>query len=234
MDTAAPDERRRPLRVAVVNDYEIVVAGIAAVLAPYAERVQVVETAAGVPVVSDVDVVLCDTYAQGLPGGVPVEHLAQGSAHVVVFSWNVDRSMVASSLAAGASGFVSKGATAAELVEAIERVHAGELVVPEDLLVAEGPVVPVDPDQGADDEQVLGRWPGDEWGLSSRESEVLALICRGLSNEEITEHAFIGINTVKTHIRTLYRKIGVSRRTQAVLWGHAHGFQPDQGRRVGS
>jgi len=223
-----------PIRVAIVNDYEIVVAGVAAVLAPHRDRVTVVELAAGVPAISDVDVVLYDTYAAQRGAGVPTADLVPADAHLVVFSWDEDASLVAASLAAGASGYISKGATAVELVDALERVHAGEEVVPADLTVAVGDVVPLDPDHGADQEQVLGRWPGDEHGLSSRESEVLALICRGLSNEEITAQAFIGINTVKTHIRTLYRKIGVSRRTQAVLWGHKHGFDPDRVRAIGA
>ncbi len=218
------------MRLAVVNDYEIVVAGIAAVLEPYAERVQVVELVAGLPVVTDVDVVLYDTFAQRQGEAVPVHDLVPDGARLVVFSWNKDAALVAASLAAGASGYVSKGATASVLVDAVERVHAGEQVVPDDLTVAEGPVVPADPDHGSDHAQYLGRWPGDDIGLSARESEVLALICRGLSNEEITAQAFIGINTVKTHIRTLYRKIGVARRTQAVLWGHANGFDPDRAR----
>ncbi|MCW2816444.1 MAG: liaR 1 [Nocardioides sp.] len=220
------------MRVAILNDYEIVVAGIAAVLEPYADRVSVVETTAGLPVVSDVDVVLYDTFAQRQVDAMPIDDLVPDDARLVVFSWNGDAALVAASLAAGASGYVSKSSSAQELVEALERVRAGERVVPDDLLVAEGDVVPADPDHGADHDQELGRWPGDEFGLSARESEVLALICRGLSNEEITAQAFIGINTVKTHIRTLYRKIGVARRTQAVLWGHAHGFEPDRGRRV--
>lgn len=230
--TSTPSDPPRPVRVAVVNDYEIVVAGIAAVLAPYADRVVAVELSAGLPVVSEVDVVLYDTFAQRQGDVVPVEDLVPEGVRLVVFSWNGDSALVASSLAAGASGYVSKAASAAELVDALERVHAGERVVPSDMEVHDGAVVPADPDHGVEHDQSLGRWPGDEFGLSARESEVLALICRGLSNEEITAQAFIGINTVKTHIRTLYRKIGVSRRTQAVLWGHAHGFEPDRARRV--
>jgi NarL family two-component system response regulator LiaR len=230
--TPVPSGSARPVRVAVVNDYEIVVAGIAGVLAPYADRVVVVELAAGLPVVSEVDVVLYDTFAQRQGDRVPVADLAPDGVRLVVFSWNSDAALITSSLAAGASGYVSKAATAAELVDVLERVHAGAVVAPEDLTVAEGTVVPVDPDHGYDHEQELGRWPGDEHGLTSRESEVLALICRGMSNEEITAHAFIGINTVKTHIRTLYRKIGVGSRTQAVVWGMAHGFTPDQVRQV--
>ncbi|WP_246142579.1 response regulator transcription factor [Nocardioides rubriscoriae] len=230
MSSAPRDGTRppRPLRIAIANDYEIVVAGIAAVLEPYADRVEVVELVAGLSPISDVDVLLYDTFAQRQGESVPVADLVGDPARLVVFSWNGDAALVAASLAAGASGYVSKGATAGELVDALERVHAGEQVVPVDMAVAHGDVVPADPDHGIDQEQELGRWPGDEHGLSARESEVLALICRGLSNDEITRQAFIGINTVKTHIRTLYRKIGVERRTQAVLWGQAHGFAPDR------
>ena len=62
---------------------------------------------------------------------------------------------------------------------------------------------------------------------------MLALICQGLSNQEITERAFLGLNTVKTYIRSLYRKIGVDSRTRALLWGIDHGFRPDHVRRPG-
>ena len=71
----------------------------------------------------------------------------------------------------------------------------------------------------------------DDLDLSPRESEVLALICQGLTNADISERAFIGVNTVKAHIRTLYRKIGVESRSQAVRWGLEHGFAPDVSRR---
>ena len=206
----------RPVRVAVVNDYEIVIAGIAKVLEPYSDRVKVVELDARRPVVSDVDVVLYDTFGQSQGGAMRIDQLLDGTTRLVVFSWNSDPELVAASLGIGASGYVSKGVDAAELVDAIERVHAGERVVPVDAA-------------GGDR---FGRWPGDEQGLSPREAEVLALICQGLSNQEITERAFIGINTVKTHIRTLYRKIGVTSRTQAVVWGHAHGFEPDRSREL--
>ena len=57
---------------------------------------------------------------------------------------------------------------------------------------------------------------------------MLALICQGLSNQQITERAFLSINTVKSYVRTLYQKIGVESRTQAVLWGIDHGFRPDR------
>ncbi|WP_309648576.1 helix-turn-helix transcriptional regulator [Nocardioides sp.] len=65
--------------------------------------------------------------------------------------------------------------------------------------------------------------------LSAREAQVIGLIVQGLSNDEIAATVFLSINSVKTYIRTAYRKIGVTRRAQAVVWGMTHGFAPDQG-----
>ena len=72
-----------------------------------------------------------------------------------------------------------------------------------------------------------GDWPGRSAGLTPREAEIIALITQGLSNQEIAERAFLSINSVKTYIRTAYRKINVTSRSQAVLWGVDHGFRPE-------
>jgi DNA-binding CsgD family transcriptional regulator len=82
------------------------------------------------------------------------------------------------------------------------------------------------------DRDTTGQWPGREHGLTARESEVLALITQGLSNQEIAERTYLSINSVKTYIRTGYRKIGVGRRSQAVAWGMRHGFEPDRMRTI--
>ena len=56
---------------------------------------------------------------------------------------------------------------------------------------------------------------------------MIALITQGLGNEEIADRMFMSINTVKTYIRTAYRKIGVDSRARAILWGVDNGFRPD-------
>ena len=61
-------------------------------------------------------------------------------------------------------------------------------------------------------------------GLSVRESNVLALVSQGLSNQEIAETMFLSINTLKTYIRSTYRKIGVATRPLAMAWAIQHGF----------
>ena len=73
-------------------------------------------------------------------------------------------------------------------------------------------------------------WPGRGEGLSDRESEILALITQGKSNAEVAKLTYLSPNTVKSYIRSIYRKIGVGSRTQAVLWGVDHGFTPDHHR----
>ena len=72
-----------------------------------------------------------------------------------------------------------------------------------------------------------GDWPGRSAGLSPREAEILALITQGLTNQDIADRVYLSINSVKTYIRSAYRKIDVERRPQAVLWGIANGFRPD-------
>jgi len=208
-----------PIRVAVVNDYEIVVAGVAAMLAPYQHRVVVVELDSSLPVISDVDVIFYDTFAAVQGDGVDLDDLVRGGgAQVVIFSWNVDEELVRKALERGAAGYLSKGLDAEQVVAGIEAVVRGETVTPPEVAVAE--------------RDAAGEWPGREFGLSAREAEVLALITQGLSNQEIAERTYLSINSVKTYIRTAYRKIDVSRRSQAVAWGMRHGFEPDRMRSV--
>jgi len=200
------------LRLAIVDDYAVVIAGVASFLA--AEHIDVVETDASMPVLSDVDIVLYDTFGQIQGEGIDLEDFVRDSgAKVVIYSWNLKPEMITQALRGGARGYLSKVLTGPEIVAALERVMRGEIVVlPGDNETSvEGP----------------GDWPGRSAGLSPREAEILALITQGLTNQQIAERVYLSINSVKTYIRSAYRKIGVERRSQAVLWAVAHGFQPD-------
>lgn len=75
-------------------------------------------------------------------------------------------------------------------------------------------------------EAAAGRSGHGYAGLSDREEQVLALIAQGLTNQEIADRVFVSINSVKTYIRSAYRKIGVSSRSQAVAWGLRNGLTP--------
>jgi NarL family two-component system response regulator LiaR len=212
-DLAAPARATEPVRVALMNDYEVVVAGLHRMLLPYADRVHVVELDSATPVVSDVDVLLYDTFSRERVTGPVEEVLASTDAAVVLYTWNLTPDLVRESLEKGVVGCLSKTLDAEEIVDALEKTRAGSVVV--------------SPDPGTEPVVIGGDWPGREAGLSVRESEVLALIAQGLTNQEVAERAFLSINSVKTYIRSAYRKIGVQRRTQAVLWATSHGFHQE-------
>jgi NarL family two-component system response regulator LiaR len=210
-----------PVRVALMNDYEVVVSGLHTMLAPYADRVRVVELDSLLPVHSAIDVLLYDAFARERVTGPVEDTIAETDAKVVIYTWHLNAELVAEALGKGAVACLSKTLDALDLVAALEKVHAGSVVVSEDhgdALVEEG--------------INQGDWPGREHGLSPREAEVLALIAQGLSNQEIAARAFLSINSVKTYIRSAYRKIGVERRTQAVLWATRNGFVPTRSRRI--
>jgi DNA-binding NarL/FixJ family response regulator len=202
------------VRLALVDDYEVVLVGLAHMFDDYADRVEVVEVDARSPVTVDVDIALYDTFAQGEADSTDLLVLLANphARHVVVYTWAFDPELIEAALERGASGYLSKALTARELVDALERIDQGEIVV--------SPAV---------SRRVAGSsdWPGRRDGLTERESEVLALITQGRSNAEIATLTHLSINSVKFHIRNIYRKIRVSTRPHAVLWGVDHGFKVD-------
>jgi DNA-binding NarL/FixJ family response regulator len=206
---------RVPIRVAIVNDYEVVVHGIASMLRSHTHRVEVVELNASSSVAEPVDIALFDTFTQSRDDGTGVVHLLENPrvGKVVVYTWSTDRALRESSLELGISGYLSKRLSASELVTSLEKVQQGELVVSE-----EPSRLPL----------IGGDWPGREEGLTARESEVLCLITQGLTNAQIVERTSLSINSIKSYIRSCYRKIGVDSRSRAVLWGVDHGMQLDR------
>ncbi|ALJ18442.1 LuxR family transcriptional regulator [Microbacterium sp. No. 7] len=205
------------MRLRLLNDYEVIVAGLRAMIEPYADRLRVVEEDVRSTADRAVDLTLYDTF--GAPQADQSEITAvladPLAGAVVVYSWNTQPALVAGALGHGCRGYLDKRLAAAEVVDALERVGAGETVV-QHLGAAEagGPVPP------ATD------WPGRPAGLSVREAEVIALITQGFTNADIAARAYISMNSLKTYIRSAYRKIGVERRSQAVRWGLEHGMSP--------
>ncbi|GAA0984492.1 Response regulator protein VraR [Nocardioides aquaticus] len=200
-----------PVTVALVEDHPLVLAGLGTVLAPYADRVRLLAGPLAPVAALAVDVVLHDPFTGPQPGSPdPRRVLGRPRARLIVFSWRGDADLVAVAFAAGADGYLVKSSTATELVDAVERVHAGETVRPGERR-APYDALP---------------WRGAAHGLSVRESEVIAMVSRGLTNAEIAAEAYVSINTVKTYIRSAYRKIGATTRSQAVIWALGHGFDP--------
>jgi len=204
------------VRVALVNDYEVVARGVVGMLRSYQNRIRVVELDLNKQVSDYVDIALYDTFAATQGDRAAVRELASNPLVevVVVYSWNLDPAHVEAALADGAGGYISKGLSASRLVAALEAIHAGG----ERIHTGGRGTATV----------VAGDWPGREEGLTEREAEILALITQGLSNAEIAERTHLSINSIKTHIRSCYRRIGTNSRTNAVLWGIEHGFRPDR------
>lgn len=210
--------RASPLTVALVDDYDVVLMGLAHMFDHYRDRVVVAEIDSNATLSDTIDIVLYDSFAQPESDHRELAELVRSprADRVVVYTWNFHSSLIADALEQGVRGYLSKTLPARELVAALEAVHRGEVVVS-------------DPPRRAGNAPGLD-WPGRHEGITDRESEILALITQGKSNAEVAALTYLSPNTVKSYIRNVYAKIGVESRTQAVLWGVDHGFTPDHHR----
>jgi DNA-binding NarL/FixJ family response regulator len=218
MGAVAPTNGNSPITIALVDDYDVVVIGVANMLDKYRDRIVVAEIDTNRAVSDEVDIVLYDSFAQPESDHHEIGVLAKNprAKRVVVYTWNFHPDLIRSARDQGAHGYLSKALPARDLVAALEAVHAGEVVVS-------------DPPGRTRSASGLN-WPGRGEGLTDREAEILALITQGKSNAEVATLTYLSPNTVKSYIRTIYRKINVASRTQAVLWGVNSGFTPDQHR----
>lgn len=192
------------ISVTVVDAHELVIAGAAALLSLHPERVALADWSD----FSKVDVVLygVDDEARGHDERLH-DLLRSSSATFIAFGWEEAGPGARLAARCGVHGFAHKRLPAGRLLDRIEFLRAsrsdGLAVLP-----------------------AAGQChPGVETaGLTRRETEVLALIGSGYSNLEIASEFFISINSVKSYIRLIYRKIGVNRRAQAVIWARHHGL----------
>lgn len=224
-----------PLRVAIVNDHELVVRGVHALLGDHPDTVVVVELDSNVPVAQPVDIALYDAFTmEGLDSPAMADLLSSPLVGaVVLYTWNVVPEIVEHARDLGVAGVLSKTLGTDALVAALARVG-------QQLPAAEGDPrrmpelivepAPLSPRTAARLPVTKGDWPGRAEGLTFREAEVIALITAGLSNQQIAERIHLSINSIKTYIRTAYRTMDVTTRSQAVLWGLDHGLSPRRAR----
>jgi DNA-binding NarL/FixJ family response regulator len=205
-----------PVRVVLVDDHEMVIEGLKAMLAAFRSRVRVVGQAVGADSAMSViaglapDVVLCDVRMQGSSGLDLCRAVRERDPErkVVLLSVYEDEQYLFQAMRAGASGYLLKRISGEELVAQIERAHAGDTVI--------------DPGMAARAVDTAARlqrdeyWPGVRHGLTQRESEILSFMVSGLSNRAIAARLVIGDETVKSHLRSIYRKLEVGDRTSAV------------------
>ena len=194
----------KPIRVALVNDYVIVLEGLRALLRSSEPEINVVEIDVKKGPRRRVDVTLVDTYGEldSLEERVHSLRADPSNGAIVVFSFSDRPLAVRKALRAGAQGFISKAVPRERIIDGIKGVARGDRVVSTQRTLH----AQIDP---------ALRWPGREMGLTERESEILSLLPEGLTNRELGSQLFVSENTIKTHLRSLYTKLGVRNRAQA-------------------
>ncbi len=159
------------------------------------------------------DVVLLDITIAKIDGTQVVLPIRQKSpkTKALMLTAALDEAMIFKSLKAGAKGYLSKDSSVSDLTKAIKAVHQGELWIERKLMSRFF-------DQEAIADSKGGNLHGrTKEGLTPREQEVLTHLATGCTNKEIAQDLFISEKTVKTHLSSIFRKLKVTRRLQAIL-----------------
>jgi DNA-binding NarL/FixJ family response regulator len=214
----------RPVRVLIVDDDDLMRAGLKSVLASD-ESVQVVgEIGDGRAAVQSTrehrpDVVLMDIRMPGLDGIAATSEVLAASpdVKVVMLTTFEEDDYIFGALNAGASGFLLKRTRPEELIAAIHTIAAGDSLLSPSVTrrvidrMARVPPVEVSSNRRLD-------------SLTPREREVLELVARGLSNGEIATALFVEESTVKSHVKRILMKLGLRDRVQAVIFAYESGL----------
>jgi DNA-binding NarL/FixJ family response regulator len=214
---------RRPIRVVLVDDQELVRTGFRMVLDAQPDIDVVGEAGDGARAVellrsTTADVVLMDVRMPRMDGIEATRRISVGGPKVIILTtFDLDEYAFAA-IKAGASGFLLKDAGPAQVMEAIKAVHSGDAVVAPSttrrLLDRFAVHLPEGEPAGA----------GALDTLTSRETEVLHLVARGLSNAEVAERLFVSDATVKTHMGRILTKLDLRDRVQAVVYAYETGL----------
>lgn len=215
-----------PIRVLVVDDHPLFLRGMQAVLAETAEVEVVAAVGTGADALRSAaelrpDVVLLDLHLPDLNGVEVTQRLHAGGfgGAVLILTMYDDDQALSATLAAGARGYLLKGSTSAEVLAGIRAVHGGGLMfgasVAERVLtgLAHPPPVAAVP------------------GLSAREVEILELIAEGRANADIARRLFLSEKTVRNHISSIYAKLGVADRAEAIARARRAGLDRTGGDR---
>lgn len=218
MGSAREDSRERlVIGVLIVDDQRLVRAGLR-MLCESADGIEVIgEASNGVEAIAlaaerDPDVVLMDLRMPGLDGIGATQQIVKSGrgARILVLTTFDDDDHLYPALAAGASGFLVKDTEPSELLDGIRRTAEGEMVFSPELLrrVVDRAVL-----GGQAESAVVEAVP-----LTDRETQVLALVAEGKSNQEIADALHLGVTTVKTHVANLMSKTGCDNRVRLAVY----------------
>ncbi|MFD9396929.1 response regulator [Streptomyces sp. NPDC060000] len=207
------------IRVLLVDDHQVVRRGLRTFL-EVQDDIEVVgeaaEGAEGVALAEELkpDVVLMDVKMPGMDGVEALRRLREldNPARVLIVTSFTEQRTVVPAMRAGAAGYVYKDVDPDALAGAIRSVHAGHILLQQEVAVA----------LLSQEEGSAGQGRGGT--LTEREREVLGLIADGRSNREIARALVLSEKTVKTHVSNILMKLDLADRTQAALWAVRHGL----------
>lgn len=209
-----------PIRVMVVDDHPVWRDGVRADLERDGMAVVVAEAADGGEAIdrardSMPEVVVMDLKLPTVTGAEATRRIVEESPHVkvLVLSASGEEADVLEAVKAGASGYLLKSATSAEVVDAVRRVNRGEPVFTPSLA---GLVL---------DEfrKLAGREPGEP-GLTARENEVLKLVAKGYTYREIAQKLYISVKTVQNHVQNILAKLQMHKRYELMRYAIQRGL----------
>jgi DNA-binding NarL/FixJ family response regulator len=208
-----------PVRVMVVDDHPVWRDGVKNDLEASGRAVVVAEAADGGEAIERAievmpELVLMDLNLPTVRGVEAIRRIVEQSPHVkvLVLSASGEEADVLEAVKVGASGYLLKSATAAELADAVTRVRAGEPVFSPSLAAL-----------------VLGEFrrmsaAATEPGLTARETEVLKLVAKGYTYREIGDKLFISVKTVQNHVQNILTKLQLSKRYELMRYAIQRGL----------
>ena len=209
---AISGKKRERIRILIVDDHSVVREGLVSLVTRKSDMTVVAEASNGREAV-DVwkehrpDVTLLDLRMPELDGVGAIKEIREldASAHILVLTTFDGDEDIYRAIKAGAKGYLLKDTAREALMDSIRRVHAGETCIPVSLAA-----------------KLADRVSGE--ALSAREIEVLQRIAAGKSNKEIGAELFISEGTVKTHVKSIFSKLDVVSRTEAVATATRRGL----------
>ncbi|RLP84100.1 DNA-binding response regulator [Mycetocola lacteus] len=218
-----------PIRILLVDDQALLRAGFRIILGTQPDMEVVGEAQNGLEAIAAAeelkpDVICMDIQMPGMDGLAATEKLREGSAAILVLTTFNEDAYLFAALEAGASGFLLKNSSPEELIDAVRVVHGGDALLSPTLtrrVIERFTPAPVQPATATATAPIVAPPITD---LTEREREVLELLARGLSNQEIATTLFVGEATVKTHVSRVLQKLGVRDRIQAVVFAYEHGL----------
>ncbi|MBB1197847.1 response regulator [Curtobacterium flaccumfaciens] len=221
------------LTIVLADDQELVRAGFRVILESEPGFRVVGEAADGAGAVEAVqqlrpDVVCLDVQMPGVDGLEAARRIAalpDPPAVLILTTFDSDDALF-QALEAGASGFLLKNASPERLIDAVRTVAAGDALLAPDVtrrVISRATASAVQPSATTTATTATGDDALAAAGLTERETEVLRLLARGLSNAEIAAELYVGDATVKTHVSNVLQKLALRDRIQAVVWAFEHG-----------